>query len=63
MFIENLEGCNTFRSYESVGAMTGGNDDEPLVAGGYLFFSYNIASTREQEQAFIKSIRQYCDNY
>ncbi len=63
MFIENLEGCNTFRSYESVGAMTGGNDDEPLVAGGYLFFSYNIASTREQEQAFIKSIREYCDNY
>jgi len=63
MFIENLEGCNTFRSYESVGAMTGGNDDEPLVAGGYLFFSYNIASTREQEQAFIKSIREYCDKY
>lgn len=63
MFIENLEGCTTFRSYETVGKMTGTKDDTPLVAGGYLFFSYNIASTREQEQSFIKSIRDYCDNY
>ena len=63
MFVENLEGCTTFRSYETVGAMTGSKDDTPLVAGAYLFFSYNIASTREQEQAFIKSIREYCENY
>ena len=40
MFIENLEGNVKFRSYETVGAMTGKKDDTPLVAGGYLFFSY-----------------------
>ena len=50
LFIENLEGSTTFRSYESVGAMTGTNDDRPLIAGGYIFFSYNIADSREQMQ-------------
>ena len=63
MFIENLEGCTKFRSYETVGAMTGNDDDTPLVAGGYLFFSYNIADTRQQMQDYIQSIKDYCDNY
>ena len=63
MFIENLEGCTRFRSYETVGAMTGTDDDTPLVAGGYLFFSYNIADTREQMQDYIQSIKDYCDDY
>ena len=63
MFIENLEGCTTFRSYETVGAMTGTDDKTPLIAGGYLFFSYNIAPTREQMQEYIKSIREYCNQY
>lgn len=63
MFIENLEGCTTFRSYETVGAMTGTKDDRPLVAGGYLFFSYNIARTKEEMQVCIKSIRGYCNQY
>ena len=63
IFIENLEGCTKFRSYESVGAMTGKKDDRPLVAGGYIFFSYNIADTKAQMQDYIKSIRQYCSDY
>ena len=63
MFIENLEGCTTFRSHETVGAMTGTKDDTPLIAGGYIFFSYNIADSREQMQDYIKSIRQYCNLY
>ena len=63
MFIENLEGCTTFRSYETVGAMTGTKDDTPLIAGGYIFFSYNIADHREQMQDYIKSIRRYCNLY
>ena len=63
LFIENLEGCTTFRSYETVGAMTGSDDKSPLIAGGYIFFSYNIADTREQMQDYIKSIRSYCDSY
>ena len=60
MFIENLEGYTKFRSYESVGAMTGKKDDRPLLAGGYIFFSYNIAPDREQMKAYIQSIRDYC---
>lgn len=62
LFIENLEGCTAFRSYETVGAMTGSDDKTPLIAGGYIFFSYNIADTREQMQKYITSIRDYCDS-
>lgn len=63
MFIENLEGCTKFRSYETVGAMTGTEDSTPLVAGGYIFFSFNIAPDRTQMQSFTNSIRTYCDEY
>ena len=63
MFIENLEGNVSFRSYETVGAMTGTKDDTPLIAGGYIFFSYNIAPTIEQMQSYIQSIRSYCEQY
>lgn len=63
LFIENLEGCTTFRSYETVGAMTGSDDKTPLIAGGYIFFSFNIADSREQMQDYIKSIRDYCDSH
>ena len=63
LFIENLEGCTAFRSYETVGAMTGSDDKTPLIAGGYIFFSFNIADSREQMQDYIKSIRQYCELY
>ena len=63
LFIENLEGCTTFRSYETVGSMTGTDDQTPLVAGGYLFFSYNIAETHQQMQNYIQSIRDYCRQY
>ena len=63
LFIENLEGNTTFRSYETVGAMTGSNDQTPLIAGGYIFFSYNIADSREQMKDYIKSIRDYCETY
>lgn len=63
MFIENLEGCTKFRSYETVGAMTGTEDSTPLVAGGYIFFSFNIAPDRTQMQSFTNSIRNYCEEY
>ena len=63
LFIENLEGCTKFRSYETVGAMTGSKDERPLIAGGYIFFSYNIADSREQMQDYIASIREYCETY
>ena len=62
LFIENLEGNTGFRSYETIGAMTGSDDKAPLIAGGYIFFSYNIADSREQMQKYISSIRDYCDS-
>ena len=60
LFIENLEGCTRFRSYETVGDLTGKPDKTPLIAGGYIFFSYNIAPDREQMKDYIQSIRDYC---
>ena len=63
IFIENLEGCTKFRSYETVGKMNGTKDDTPLIAGGYLFFSYNIAQTPEKQKEFAQSIQDYCDEY
>lgn len=63
LFIINLEGNTKFRSYETVGNLNGTQNQTPLVAGGYIFFSYNIAQTREQQKAFIQSIYDYCDEY
>lgn len=62
LFMENLEGSVNFRSYETVGEMNGSDDKTPLVAGGYIFFSYNIPSTREEMKSFIQSIHDYCDS-
>ena len=59
LFIENLEGCSNFRSYETIGDLNGTNDNTPLVAGGYLYFSYNIADTPEQQKAFNSSVAVY----
>ncbi len=65
LFIENLEGNTKFRSYENMKSMTGKDDDEdkPLVAGGYLFFSYNIADSVQSQKEFNKSIEEYCQFY
>lgn len=61
LFIENLEGNKTFRSYETFSDMTGKADDTPIVAGGYLFFSYNLSDTAEETASYIKSIRTYTE--
>lgn len=63
IFIENLEGCTKFRSYEYMGNIDDSLDNTPLVAGGYLFFSYNIAKTREEQKSFMQSITDYCKEY
>ncbi|MCR4580781.1 MAG: glycoside hydrolase family 3 protein [Treponema sp.] len=63
LFIENLEGNLSFRSFESIGQMNGTSDSKPLVAGGYLYFSYNIADSREAMKAFNDSVMAYCDKY
>ena len=61
LFIENLEGNKTFRSYESFGDVTGKADDTPMVAGGYLFFSYNLSDTVEETASYVTSIRNYTE--
>lgn len=62
LFIENLEGNTKFRTYENMKAITDKDDDEerPLVAGGYLFFSYNIADSVQAQKDFNNSINDYC---
>ena len=61
LFIENLEGNKSFRSYETFDDMTGNGDLSPLIAGGYLFFSYNLSDTIEETSSYIDSIRSYTE--
>lgn len=62
LFIENLEGNTKFRTYENMKAITDKDDDEerPLVSGGYLFFSYNIADSVQAQKDFNNSINDFC---
>ena len=62
LFIENLERNTKFRTYENMKAITDKDDDEerPLVAGGYLFFSYNIADSVQAQKDFNNSINDFC---
>ena len=48
LFVVNLVGCDTFTPVEE------------NIAGGFLYFSYNIADTKSQMIAFNKSIFEYC---
>ena len=63
IFIENLEGNKKFRSYETIGDLKSTDDTTPLVAGGYLYFSYNIADSREDQKSFNQSVVEYCKKY
>ncbi len=63
LFIENLEGCTNFKSYETFDDLIKNGNKTPLVAGGYLFFSYNIAQTRQEQKDFSASIKEYCNKY
>ena len=61
LFIENIEGDTVFRPVETMSAITKDTGDTtPLVPGGYLFFSYNLASTPERIMGFTDSIRDFC---
>lgn len=65
LFIINLDGCDTFRTFESFYDMTNlePQKDEPLIAGGYLYFSYNIAETPEKQLMFNQCVKNYAKNY
>ncbi len=53
LFLVNIEGNGTYSSVESA------DDGKPLVPGGCLLFSYNIASEPEKIFAFTKSISDF----
>lgn len=59
LFLVNLEGNKSFYPVEF------DLEKKPIIPGGYLFFSYNIASSPSEVQSFTKSIMQYCidNNY
>ena len=48
LFVVNIVGCDTFIPVEE------------NIAGGFLYFSYNIADTKSQMISFNKSIFEYC---
>lgn len=53
LFVINLEGDKKFYPVEKL-------NGRPLVAGGYIFFSYNIADSAEKIIHFTEDIKNYC---
>ena len=57
LFLVNIDGNEYYRALEF--------DDEgnPLVPGGCLFFSYNVASAADKVIAFTQAIASYCERH
>lgn len=51
LFLVNINGKETFRPVEDV------------VCGGYIFFHYNVADTKQGVKAFTDSIRAWCTSH
>ncbi|MBQ5498287.1 MAG: glycoside hydrolase family 3 protein, partial [Treponema sp.] len=69
LFLVNIEGNSSYFAVESRSAAQYLPDgalaphvevDPPLVPGGCLFFSFNIAPTAQELASFIDSIHDYC---
>ncbi|MCR4733776.1 MAG: glycoside hydrolase family 3 protein [Treponema sp.] len=60
LFIENLEGDKYFRTFEDFGDINSKEDSRPLIAGGYLFFSANLANRPQEVMLFTNSIYDFC---
>lgn len=58
LFLLNIEGSKTFTPVENCGLVSG-NKEKPLLAGGCLFFGYNIAPTKDEVKLFINSIETF----
>lgn len=57
LFLVNIEGNKDFIPIEKTGILYGNkNQGEPLVPGGCLFFSYNVAKSKEEVKHFTDSI-------
>lgn len=60
MFLVNIEGNESFAPVERTGALYGDyKAGKPMVPGGCLFFSYNIANSKEGVKSFVSSIRDF----
>lgn len=61
LFIVNLAGDRVFVPIEKMTALSSDcAPDVPVIPGGYLFFSYNLADSPEEIIYFTDSIRSYC---
>lgn len=58
LFLVNIEGNKSYVPVENAFSLSCKN--EPLVPGGCLLFSYNIAKTPAQLLSFTESIADYC---
>ena len=56
IFLVNIEGDKNYKAVEF------DSDNTPIVPGGVLLFSYNIAPTKEGVIEYTESIRDYCRN-
>lgn len=64
IFLVNIEGNTSYAAVEHAAELCAGSGsagDEPLVPGGCLLFSYNIAPDADGVMAFTESIAAYCD--
>lgn len=66
LFLVNIVGNRNFSAVEKTGDIwthfekQQQSEETPLVPGGVIFFSYNIADTPEEIIAFTDSIKNYC---
>ncbi|MCI1208959.1 MAG: glycoside hydrolase family 3 protein [Treponema sp.] len=59
LFLVNLAGNEKFYPVEYTGERKSGIRS-PLIPGGYIFFSYNLADSPDKIVAFTDSIRTFC---
>lgn len=64
LFLVNIEGNKDFIPVEKTGSLYGNkNQGEPLIPGGCLFFSYNVAKSKEEVKHFTDSINSFYINH
>ena len=56
LFIKNINGNSFYEPNEYF------DDGKPVIAGGYIFFGYNLAATSQKIIDFTSSVFQYCNN-
>ncbi len=60
LFLVNIEGNENFTPVEKTRDVFNDSfDDTPLLSGGCLFFSYNIADSKEKIKSFTRAIKKF----